>query len=50
MAYDYLALVNEVQRRLNEIELTTANFNTARGANAQSRDTYPWHCTVQLSV
>ena len=38
MAYDYLALVNEVQRRLNEIELTTANFNTARGANSQSKD------------
>ena len=38
MAYDYLALVNEVQRRLNEVELTTATFATARGAHAQSKD------------
>lgn len=38
MAYNYLALVNEVQRRLNEIELTSATFITARGAHAQSKD------------
>lgn len=38
MAYDYLTLVNEVQRRLNEVELTTATFATARGAHAQSKD------------
>lgn len=38
MAYNYLALTNEVQRRLNEIELTTDTFDTARGAHAQSKD------------
>lgn len=38
MAYNYLTLVNEVQRRLNEVELTDATFLTARGANAQSKD------------
>lgn len=38
MAYNYLALVNEVQRRLNEVELTSATFATARGAHAQSKD------------
>lgn len=38
MAYDYLALVNEVQRRLNEVELTSSTFATARGSHAQSKD------------
>jgi hypothetical protein len=31
MAYDYLGLVNDVNRRLNEVELTSSNFATATG-------------------
>ena len=38
MAYNYLALVNEVQRRLNEVELSSANFDTAKGSHALSKD------------
>ena len=38
MAYNYITLVNEVQRRLNEVELTTATFDTARGFHALSKD------------
>ena len=38
MTYNYLTLVNEVQRRLNEVELTSSTFPTARGAHAQSKD------------
>jgi len=38
MAYDYLSLTNEVCRRLNETELTSANFATATGFYAQVKD------------
>lgn len=38
MAYNYLSIVNEAQRRLNEIELTEANFLTARGAAQLTKD------------
>ena len=38
MAYNYLALVNEVQRRLNEVELSSINFDTAKGSHALSKD------------
>jgi hypothetical protein len=38
MAYDYIGLVNEVNRRLNEVELTSANFNTASGFYSQIKD------------
>ena len=31
MAYDYLGLVNDVNRRLNEVALTTTNFSTSTG-------------------
>lgn len=31
MAYDFLGLVNDVNRRLNEVELTSSNFTTAVG-------------------
>ena len=31
MAYNFLGLVNEVNRRLNEVELTTSNFAAATG-------------------
>lgn len=38
MAYNYLALTNDIQRRLNEVELTTSTFTTARGQHALSKD------------
>jgi len=38
MAYDYLGLVNDVNRRLNEIELTTSNFLTVTGEYAMVKD------------
>ena len=31
MAYDYIGIVNDVNRRLNEVELTATNFSTAKG-------------------
>lgn len=31
MAYNYIGLVNTVNKRLNEVELTEANFSTATG-------------------
>jgi hypothetical protein len=38
MAYNYLSLTNEVCRRLNETELTSANFATANGFYSQVKD------------
>ena len=38
MSYNYLGLVNEVNRRLNEVELTTSNFSTASGFHSQVKD------------
>lgn len=38
MAYNYLELVNEVNRKLNEVELTSANFATAKGFYANIKD------------
>ena len=38
MAYDYLGLVNTVNRRLNEVELSTANFATATGFYSFAKD------------
>jgi hypothetical protein len=38
MAYDYLGLVNDVNRRLNEVELTSSNFNNAKGFYSQIKD------------
>lgn len=38
MAYDYLGLVNDVNRRLNEVELTQSNFSSAIGFYAQIKD------------
>ena len=38
MAYNYLGLVNEVNRRLNEVELTSSNFSTATGFYSQVKD------------
>ena len=38
MAYNYLDLVNEVNRRLNEVELTSSNFANATGFYGQIKD------------
>jgi len=38
MAYDYLGLTNEVLSRMNEVELTSATFNTARGFQIQCKN------------
>ena len=38
MAYDFIGLVNDVNRRLNEVELTTTNFATAQGYYNLSKD------------
>lgn len=38
MAYDFIGLVNEVNRRLNEVELTSGNFATAKGFYSQIKD------------
>ena len=38
MAYDFLELVNSVNRRLNEVELTSGQFPTANGWYAQCKD------------
>ena len=38
MAYNFLGLVNEVNRRLNEVELTSSNFATATGYYSLAKD------------
>jgi hypothetical protein len=38
MAYNFLSLVNEVNRRLNEVELSSANFATAGGFYNTAKD------------
>ena len=38
MAYDFLGLVNKVNRRLNEVELTSDTFADATGFYAQAKD------------
>ena len=38
MAYDFLGLVNDVNRRLNEVELTSSNFSSAKGFYAFAKD------------
>lgn len=38
MAYDYIGLVNDVNRRLNEVELTSSNFATATGEYSMIKD------------
>ena len=36
--YNFLGLVNDVNRRLNEVELTETNFSTAVGFYANAKD------------
>lgn len=38
MAYNFLGLVNEVNRRLNEVELSSSNFATATGFYSAAKD------------
>ena len=38
MAYNYLELVNQINRRLNEVELTSSNFASSLGFYAQAKD------------
>ena len=38
MAYDYISLVNDINRRLNEVELTSSNFITATGYYSFAKD------------
>jgi hypothetical protein len=38
MAYNYLELVNDVNRRLNEVELTSSNFASATGYYSFAKD------------
>ena len=38
MAYDYLGLVNDINRRLNEVELTSANFSATKGFYSFAKD------------
>lgn len=38
MAYDYISVVNDVNRRLNEVELTAANFPTVTGFYSFAKD------------
>lgn len=64
MAYDYLGLVNDVNRRLNEVELTQANFASATGYYSFAKDAvnasvrhinqeefeWPWNHTEETEV
>lgn len=38
MAYNYIGLVNDVNRRLNEVELTSGNFASAKGFYSLIKD------------
>ena len=38
MAYNFLELVNEINRRLNEVELTTSTFTSATGFYQTAKD------------
>lgn len=38
MAYDFMGLVNDVNRRLNEVELSSSNFNAASGFYSAAKE------------
>ena len=38
MAYDYISLVNDINRRLNEVELSSSNFSGATGYYSFAKD------------
>lgn len=64
MAYNYLGLVNDVNRRLNEVELTSANFAGATGYYSFAKDAvnqairhiqqeeyeWPWNHVEEIEV
>ena len=64
MAYNYLGLVNDINRRLNEVELTSANFSGATGFYNFAKDAvnsairhihheefeWPWNHVEQTEV
>ena len=64
MAYDYLGLVNDVNKRLNEVELTSSNFASSIGEYAMVKDainvairqinqyefSYPFNSAINVST
>ena len=50
MAYDFLGLTNDICRRLNETELTAAQFPTAVGVYSQLKRFCKRRCTGHQSV
>lgn len=64
MAYNYISLVNDINRRLNEVELTTTNFNSTTGYYSFAKDSinssirhinqeefeWPWNHVEQTEV
>jgi hypothetical protein len=38
VAYDFLGLVNDINRKLNEVELTSSNFSSAKGFYSHAKD------------
>lgn len=38
MAYNFLGLVNDINRRLNEVELTSSSFDNAKGFYSTAKD------------
>jgi len=64
MAYDYLGLVNDVNKRLNEVELTSSNFASSIGEYAMVKDainvairqinqyefSYPFNSAINIST
>tara|TARA_R100001377_G_scaffold49007_1_gene28335 strand:+ start:39 stop:980 length:942 start_codon:yes stop_codon:yes gene_type:complete len=64
MAYDYLSLVNDVNKRLNEVELTSSNFASSIGEYAMVKDainvairqinqyefSYPFNSAINIST
>lgn len=42
MAYNFLGLVNDLNRRFNEVELTSLNFANAIGFYAHAKDAVNW--------
>jgi len=64
MAYNFLSLVNDINRRLNEVELTSSNFSGAKGYYQFAKDSvnaairhinqeefeWPWNHVEQTEV
>lgn len=64
MAYNFLGLVNEINRRLNEVELSSSNFATATGFYNTAKDSvnaairhinheeykWPWNHVIEEDI